>query len=166
MIGHVFKLSRFRFRLTAISPIVLPSGYKGSTFHGAFGHALKSLSPHFYDLFFKPPLPGYGKDPDQLPKPFVLIPPFDEQSQFEPGEHFHFELVLFGSTVTQLPVCIAALESLGKHPGLGKHKGRFAISAIDAIRPNGERVPVLNGNKRLGSIPDSRKRGLTRMALT
>lgn len=73
-----FKLARFRFRLSVLSPIDFPSGYKGSTFHGGFGHALKNLSPHFYDLFFNPTLPVLGKSLNQLPKPFVLIPPLDE----------------------------------------------------------------------------------------
>ncbi|MGH9801217.1 MAG: CRISPR system precrRNA processing endoribonuclease RAMP protein Cas6, partial [Blastocatellia bacterium] len=155
MKGNSFKLARFRFRLTARSPIELSSGYKGSTFHGAFGHALKDLSPHFYDLFFNPTLAVSGNSQNQLPKPFVLIPPLADQSQFNPGEELQFELVLFGTAVSQLPACVAAIDHLGKHMGLGTNKGRFAITAIDAIKPGGESVSVLNENGRITSIPQS-----------
>ncbi|MGH8552671.1 MAG: CRISPR system precrRNA processing endoribonuclease RAMP protein Cas6 [Methylococcales bacterium] len=155
MKGNSFKLARFRFRLTARSPIELPSGYKGSTFHGAFGHALKDLSPHFYDLFFNPTLSDSGKTPNQLPKPFVLIPPLNERSQYQPGEELRFELVLFGTAVSQLATCVAAIDHLGTHLGLGLNQGRFAITAIDALKPGGECIPVTNQHGRITGIPES-----------
>ena len=46
-----FRVGRFRFALTATSPIVLPE-YKGSAFHGAFGWALRRVSPSLYQNLF------------------------------------------------------------------------------------------------------------------
>lgn len=149
----MFRLARFRFVATATTPIELPSGYKGSTFHGGFGHALKDLSSHFYDLFFNPTLSNPDKAPSILPKPFVLIPPLDDRSEIEPGEQFRFELILFGYSTAQFPICVAAIEHLGKSLGLGKNKGRFSITAIDTIKPSGQPISMLDKDGKLTAAP-------------
>lgn len=63
--------------------------------------------------------------------------------------------MLFGEAVTQLAICVAAIDHLGKHLGLGLNKGHFTITAINAIKPTGECVPVLNEQGRIACIPES-----------
>ena len=45
-------VSKYLFRLRAETPLRLPP-YKGSAFHGAFGHALKRISPFYYQEIFE-----------------------------------------------------------------------------------------------------------------
>ena len=73
-----FAVAKYRFHLTVTEQITLPP-YKGSAFHGGFGHALKQLSPSFYDYFYPPP--GRG----DLPRPYVLIPPQRHASTTHPA---------------------------------------------------------------------------------
>ncbi|MGH8559223.1 MAG: CRISPR system precrRNA processing endoribonuclease RAMP protein Cas6 [Methylococcales bacterium] len=63
--------------------------------------------------------------------------------------------MLFGAAVSQLPTCVAAIDHLGKHLGLGLNQGRFAIAAIDAIKPGGECIPAMNEYGRITGIPES-----------
>ena len=102
-----FSIARFRFTAIADTEIQFSAyqapAYKGSTFHGGFGHALKHVSPAFYRYFYPPP--GAG-DP---PKPFVVMPPLDEKSSYAPSERFQFELGLFGTATQHFPICFGAL---------------------------------------------------------
>ena len=50
-----FYVSKHRFNLIATSAIKRLPEYKGSLFHGAFGHALNQISPHHYRLLYEPP---------------------------------------------------------------------------------------------------------------
>lgn len=59
-------INRYRFTLAAATTIKLP-GYKGSTFHGGFGHALRKISPTYYRLLFEPGSPTSNNA--QIPGP-------------------------------------------------------------------------------------------------
>lgn len=121
-----FQLAKYRFTLRAETHIALPA-YKGSAVHGGFGHALKHVSPSFFEYFYNPP--GRGAPP----KPFVITPPLDGQTQYQPGELFYTELVLVGTATQHLPICFAALDALGQKLGLGSNKGRFKIIQVDYL---------------------------------
>ncbi len=125
-------LAKYRFQLRADTCIKLPFN-KYSAFHGGFGHALKRISPHFYDRLCSPRPPDGGNG--AWPKSYVLLPPLDHDTQYLPGREFFCELTLFGNTVPDFPVCYAALEFLGSTFGLGKNRGKFTITQVDAAMP-------------------------------
>lgn len=121
-------IAKYRFRFVAKNKIVMPV-YKGSTFHGGFGHALKTISPTYYRILFEP-----GRSGDH-PKPFVLLPPLDNLLVYEPGDKFDCELTLFGSAVQHFSICHAAMEFLGNQFGIGENRGRFKVEGVDAAIP-------------------------------
>ena len=58
-------LAKYRVYAQATEHITLPE-FKGSVFHGGFGHALKATLPSVFEYFFQPPFKG---DP---PRPYVI----------------------------------------------------------------------------------------------
>ncbi|MBS1270517.1 MAG: hypothetical protein MAG794_01474 [Gammaproteobacteria bacterium] len=144
-----FRLARVRFVCVPRARIELPaykeSTYKGSAFHGAFGRVLENASPSVFQYFY------YPKPPDRLsgfqgrgalPKPFTLLPPLDEAVEYRPGERFACELTLFGHAASQLPVCVAAFETLGERYGLGANRGKFRLEAMESFDADGVAEPL------------------------
>ena len=123
------KLSKYRFTLEAIDPITLPN-YKGSTFHGGFGHALMQISPTWYRYFFEPKNKQNGNNA-ALPKPYVILPPLDNLEHYPKGHQFHLELTLIGEATQHYSIAQAAIEYLGHHMGLGRNKAKYKIISID-----------------------------------
>ncbi|WP_448872449.1 CRISPR system precrRNA processing endoribonuclease RAMP protein Cas6 [Desulfobulbus propionicus] len=123
-----FPLSCYRFHLIATSPIVLPS-FKGSTFHGGFSHALARVSPRCRAAFY----PASQKQPN----PFMLVPPLEDQTLYEPGETLCCVLMLFGTAVDQFMLAFAALETLGRTLGLGVQQGHYEIFQVEQLTLNG-----------------------------
>ena len=123
-------VARYRFQLAATTALHLPD-YKGSTLHGGFGHALKTISPHYYKQLFDP-APTAGS----FPKPFVLLPPLDRDRLYNPGRQFVCELTLFGAAIDHFSICHAALEYLGGRMGFGIGRGKFKIIAVDRDMPD------------------------------
>jgi len=130
MFNSYFKLSKYRFTLEAIDNISLPA-YKGSTFHGGFGHALMQISPIWYRYFFEPK----SKDPS-WPKPFVILPPLDEQEHYSKGQQFHLELTLIGEATQHYAIAQAAVEYLGMQMGLGYEQGKYKVIDVINIQQN------------------------------
>ena len=132
----LFNIARFRFTAIANSEIQFSAhkapAYKGSTFHGGFGHALNHVSPTFYRYFYPPA--GAG-DP---PKPFVVTPPLEEKPAYAPGERLQFELGLFGAATQHFPICFGAFEALGQHLGLGRNNGRYTIEQVEYFSAAGQ----------------------------
>ena len=120
-----FEIKKLRFTLNAIDPINLPRN-KGSTFHGGFGHAMEAISPTWFNYFFQPQTQN-GND---IPKPFVLLPPLDQQQNYKAGEDFQCELTLFANATQHAAIVQIAIEYLGNRLGLGYNKGKFAITDI------------------------------------
>ncbi|MCP4106541.1 MAG: CRISPR system precrRNA processing endoribonuclease RAMP protein Cas6 [Desulfobacteraceae bacterium] len=148
-----------RFESEAILPY-----YKGSTFRGVFGHALKKVvcalnnencsqcdlkENCIYALAFetrlivKPPENSIVTSP---PPPFVIEPPLSTELYFPRGSGFDFNLILFGRINRNYPYFIYALEQMGKI-GIGKKindkRGRFKLKQ------------VMSGNLELYSDSDS-----------
>jgi hypothetical protein len=135
---------RFTFASELNTEAVLPP-FKGSTFRGAFGTALKRIvcalkrqdcnscllnSRCVYAFFFESPPPN----------PFVIEPPLTTQTRFLPGEAFDFTLLLFGRAVEYLPYCVYAFDQMGQ-TGIGKRvNGRRAGFVLKEVRsgPTGE----------------------------
>ena len=134
MFSSALEVSRYRFTLEAVDTISLPV-YKGSTFHGGFGHALMKISPTWYRYFFEP---GIDKKGD-WPKPFVILPPLDEKENYPKGYQFHCELTLFGEAIQHYAIAQAAIEYLGAQMGLGYEQGKYKIIDIEHTQPSIEK---------------------------
>ncbi len=120
------NMLRLQFTLEATDPISLPC-YKGSAFHGGFGHALAIISPTWYRYFFQ----AATENGTLIPKPFVLLPPLDLQQNYQTGEAFSFELTLFtGEATGHYAIAQAAIEYLGNEMGLGYTRGKFKIKKM------------------------------------
>ena len=142
MLTSFLQLTKYHFTLETIDNITLPA-YKGSTFHGGFGHALMKISPIWYRYFFEPSL---NKKSD-WPKPFVMLPPLDELEYYPKEHQFHCDLTLFGEAVQHHAIAQAAMEYLGSKMGLGYEQGKYKIINIEASQPdfpsykyNGEKI--------------------------
>ncbi len=142
-----FSFATFTFHLTAREKIELPE-YKGSTFRGGFGHALKQvwcLRPRgrvcehcqnktacAYSYIFETPR-AFGKDTymqaENLPHPFVLVPPLTKTRQIFPGESFSFGLNLFGSGIQLVESFIYAFDQLGEI-GIGPGHKKFSLQKV------------------------------------
>jgi hypothetical protein len=142
---------KYKFRCCFESKARLPT-YKGSTFRGVFGHALKSIvcalkhrtcdqcllkTQCIYALVFEthhaiPPPAGLRIVAP--PHPFVIEPPPTEKTDFSAGDSFDFNLILFGQINRNLPYFIYAFDRMGDI-GIGKkingRRGRFDLKAVE-----------------------------------
>ncbi len=131
---------------------VLPA-YKGSTFRGVFGTALKRVvcalkqqtcsscllrERCIYTNIFETSLnvPPSGAVPvSSPPHPFVIEPPQEERTTYEPGDIFACTLLLFGEAVPNLPYFIYAIHEMAEM-GIGKRingrRGRFHLETVSA----------------------------------
>lgn len=125
--------------------------YKGSTFRGIFGRALKKVvcalkrqecdqcllkQRCLYALVFETSesmnLPE-GSRIASPPHPFVIEPPLTTETEFPGGASFDFNLLLFGEVNNNLPYFIYAFDQMGKI-GIGKKingkRGQFALKDV------------------------------------
>lgn len=145
MLEH-FKIARFRFALSALDKIILPS-YKGSTFRGGFGTTFRKIvcttksrscqecivkQKCPYSYIFETPTPRdtqiMRKYP-HVPHPFVIEPPAEGKNEYAPGESLHFGLGLIGKAIEYLPYFIYTFEELGKK-GLGQGRGKYCLEQV------------------------------------
>lgn len=130
---------------------ILPE-YKGSSFRGVFGHALKGVvcalkrqgctecilrEKCIYSLVFEtPPIQTPAETRKRIaapPHPYVIEPPEDTKSRYKKGEVFAFSLILFGNTNDYLPYFIYAFEQIGKS-GIGKrNEGKRAGFVLKSV---------------------------------
>lgn len=113
------------FVLEAQEEIALPA-YKGSTFHGGFGHALEAISPAGFQYFFK----QHEITPGVALNPYLLTPPSDTQIEYQQGARFQLTLTLFGNAAKEHMLCKAAIKYLGDTLGVGYRKAKFDIVDI------------------------------------
>ena len=111
--------------------------YKGSTFRGVFGHALKRVvcalrlqscescllqSDCLYALVFESNLiknSNFNGPVSAPPHPFVIEPPNDMQTNYKAGDEFSCNLNLFGDYNRKLAYFIYAFEQMGRI-GIGR----------------------------------------------
>lgn len=124
------EIVNHQFTLRAEETIHLPE-YKGSTFHGGFGHALNAISPTWSAYFLAPK----SDEGHALPPPYVLLPPLDEQTSYQAGELFTLNLTLFGAANQHHALAQAAVEYLGGRMGLGYRQGKYSIQNITVSQP-------------------------------
>ena len=116
---------RLVFLLESKEDIILPI-YKGSTFHGGFGHALETISPAGFQYFFRQHEITSGVSLN----PYLLTPPGDTQTEYRKGKQFQLELTLFGVAAKEWHICYEAIKYLGDTLGIGYRKTKFNIVDI------------------------------------
>ncbi len=150
----------YRFTARFLDEARLPE-YKGSTFRGVFGHALRSVvcalkrrtcddcllsSRCLYPFIFETLSVSGGNDDtgdngisrrriSSRPHPYVIEPLAGEQTRYRTGEIFSFNLLLFGRANDSLPYFIYAFNEVGRS-GIGsKTKGqgaRFSLVSVSS----------------------------------
>ena len=160
------KFGKYLFHIKLIRNAVLPA-YKGSTFRGLLGHALKrtvcALKTQTcatcilrrnctYALVFETahalPAPENGKI-SAPPHPMVLEPPLTEKNDFAAGDPLVCGMVLFGDLNRHLPYFIYAFDQMGRI-GLGK--------SLNGSRAGFTLESVTFGDKTIYSKTDGRVR--------
>jgi len=148
--------SRLTFTSELNAEAILPP-FKGSTFRGAFGTALKRVvcalerqdcqscllgNRCVYSFFFerKESCTKGGKDIPSPPHPFVIEPPMTTQEHFNSGDSFNFNLILFGRANDYLPYCIYAFDQMGRI-GIGRHiNGKRAGFVLKTVSAHGKTI--------------------------
>jgi hypothetical protein len=159
-------VGKYRFSSNFQKPAILPP-YKGSTFRGVFGHALKNIVCTFtshtcdqcllvrqcvYVKIFEPhrlkiqPMANM-KQMTSMPSPFVIEPPLTQKTHYDTNDFFDFDLLLFGATNELLPYYIYAFDKIG-YIGVGKsidgQRGQFTLKTVVT---SGEKVYQNHRNK-------------------
>lgn len=139
------SVARYRFAFRALTSIQFPA-YAGSTWRGAFGHALRhtvciTREPDcrncllwrscVYSQVFETPA---GHEPllqkvSAAPHPYIMQPLATSGRQYAPGESFVLHLTLLGAAIAHLPYLIHAMRQVGER-GIGKGDGRYALEAV------------------------------------
>ncbi len=138
---------KYVFNCTMKDDSLLPV-FTGSTFRGAFGHALKRVVcalKHeqcsrcllidrcvYAKVFETSPGGGLPTGPSP-PHPFVIEPPLSGDRGFRRGESFVLGLLLFGEAAELLPYFFYAIKQMGE-AGIGRrlngHRPRFSLESI------------------------------------
>lgn len=140
----------YKFVIRLEDDAVLPY-YKGSTFRGVLGHALKRVVCALkrqecptcllrenctYAMIFETAdaiaVPD-GSRVSSAPSPLVLEPPVSTRHEFKKGETLDCTLLLFGEINRNLPYFIYAFEQMGQI-GIGRNikerRSRFVLESV------------------------------------
>lgn len=143
----MLPLARYRLYWQTTKLVHLPA-WAGSTLRGAWGHALRRLAcmtrqPEcagcpllttcpYPALFAPPPMAHVLQKFSQPPAPYVIEPAGWGERSLAPGEEFHFDVVLFGRALRELPlVTLAWRHALQR--GVGRGDGKAELVALDHL---------------------------------
>jgi hypothetical protein len=139
--------------------------FKGSTFRGVFGIALKRVvcalkrqdcpdcilrERCLYTRVFETALAQGGKDAGRnsvIPHPFVIEPPAETTTRYSKGDTFECGLILFGEFNHMLPYFVYAFEQMGEI-GLGRR--------INGSRGGFKLIEVKSGGQAIYSSEDGK----------
>lgn len=157
---------KYTFHLLLESEALLPP-FKGSTFRGVFGVALKKVvcalkqqecencllrERCLYTTVFEIPSPPDSKGTPSPPHPFIIEPAMTQQTHFQAGEGFVFSLILLGRSNDYLPYFVYAIEQMGRI-GIGRRingkRSRFQLQRITC----GDRIIYDAADKKLVNAP-------------
>jgi len=143
---------------------ILPP-YKGSTFRGFFGHALKKVvcalkkqdckecllrEKCVYSFVFETPAIENELNEKRIaspPHPYVIEPPESTKTLYKKGESFDFAILLFGRANDYLPYFIYAFEQMGKI-GIGQRiEGKRPVFKLDSVTAGNNPVYSSQDNK-------------------
>ncbi|MEW6673481.1 MAG: CRISPR system precrRNA processing endoribonuclease RAMP protein Cas6 [Thermodesulfobacteriota bacterium] len=157
--------------------------YKGSTFRGVFGRALKKVvcalklqecgecllrQRCIYTQVFETELaqaPAANARVIPPPHPFVIEPPETNQTFFPAGSKFDFSLLLFGKVNQAFPYFLYSFDQMGRI-GIGRkingERGRFGLESVECngdivYTSEDQRLKTTNGLQtlRLEAPPES-----------
>ncbi len=147
----------YQFSCNLDNDAILPP-YKGSTFRGVFGRALKKVvcalkrqecdqcllnQKCIYASVFetsKTANPPKDSRFASVPHPFVIQPPLTVETEFSKGTPFDFHLLVFGEVNNSLPYFIYAFDQMGKI-GIGKKiNGKRGQFTLEEVRLSGDIV--------------------------
>jgi len=150
------------YRLASVlnTPAQLPP-YKGSTFRGAFGGALKKVVCAVRDkdcqscllkerCVYARTFENFQDHPvakqAMKPHPYIIEPPLESKTHYIEGDHFDFNLILLGEFNDYLPYYIYAFEQMGQQ-GIGKRiNGKRA--SFDLLTVTNAGQEIYNHNQR------------------
>src|SRR5260370_41089952 len=106
------------------------------------------------------PLREENERGQDLPRPYVIVPPIGGKKQYEPGAQLTFGITLFGNIVQLFPYIILAANAL-ESKGLGRsldenrgRRGRFRIRRMESCNPiSAERQVVYQQREPQAGIP-------------
>jgi len=152
------QLTILNLRFTAqVETTIQLAEFKGSALRGAWQSHLRTLycsagataDPLHQQLcpvcYLLSRETGSGADR----RPYVFRPPLSDQTRFEAGEPFVFEVSLFGQARNLLPYLVLAVNEMGLNQGLGqpihagRQRGRFRLVQLEAVDPFRPAVEVL-----------------------
>lgn len=136
-----FYFSKVKFELVAEEPMLLPE-VKTSMFRGGFGHVFKNFNcanrlskdctncllreTCIYTYIFA------DSNMTQRPKPYVIYSQDSTARFFKKGDHFSFELLLFGEATKYFPHFVFAFIELGKR-GISKSRNKYIVHTVQDI---------------------------------
>ncbi|MDD4456983.1 MAG: CRISPR system precrRNA processing endoribonuclease RAMP protein Cas6 [Syntrophotalea acetylenica] len=166
--------------------------YKGSTFRGSFGQALRKTmcvtrqkecvgcllarQCLYATTFENPRQPSLGTDRPRSspPLPYVIEPDSTPRTQFRQHEKFEFDLLLFGKSNDYLPYFVFAVEQMGNQ-GIGRRKqearGRFRLQEVKARegvvyrQENGQLLPGPHDTPLVLTLPEHASSGALTLRL-
>jgi hypothetical protein len=149
--GHRLPIGLFRFRITPVQTLLVPSVNKGNMLRGGFGQVFRRLccvpecrdsrccplktSCPYKEVFEPSPSAGaesLSKNQD-IPRPFVFRAPTTQKTRFEKGEPFEFELVLIGRAFEFLPYFVLSFRELAVE-GLGLNRAKCNLERVEQIK--------------------------------
>ena len=171
-----FTAHQLHFTCEVQTPILL-NEHQGSAIRGALFHALRNqfcfnkkvkdcgecavwaTCPFCFLVATRNPEGKRGVD---VPRPYVIEPPLDGKTRYQPGDTLEFGLTMFAQALSFFPYVVLGSQAL-EQGGLGKklrredgrwRRGTFAIKKIGALnRLSGERQPVLHQGDTMVSVP-------------
>jgi len=155
------KFSKYRFTIKPQNQLILPP-YKGSTFRGGFGHALKRAvcidrgqecaqcvhrQKCMYSYVFETSIPqkresGQSKNKYVSP-PFIIEPPLDTKQHYGIEDQMAFNLILVGRAVDYIPYFIFGFEEMGRI-GIGRNNGKYVLDKVISIH-NEREILIYDG---------------------
>ncbi|MCX7817521.1 MAG: CRISPR system precrRNA processing endoribonuclease RAMP protein Cas6 [Syntrophales bacterium] len=140
------RIGKYTFSWVFLEEAILPK-YKGSTFRGVLGRALKAVvcalrkescidcilrRSCIYVNLFDPSFCTKGVPP---PPPYVIEAEDCGDTCFKEGDKFSFNLLLFGKANDYLPYFVYAFNEIGQQ-GIGRRtndtRGRFSLSTVES----------------------------------
>ncbi|MBI4492648.1 MAG: CRISPR system precrRNA processing endoribonuclease RAMP protein Cas6 [Chloroflexi bacterium] len=141
-----FSVHQLRFVAEVAAPLRLPP-HKGSSLRGGLFEALRAqfcLSPAACGspqaaaacpvCFLLAPVQEDAPRGRDLPRPYVLRPPADPRTDYQPGERFEFRFLTFGRALGHFPYALLGVQELGRR-GLGVGRAGFHLQEVWAEHP-------------------------------
>ncbi len=164
----------FLFTTEVVSPLELDdysgSALRGNLFNGVWGRFCNNKAAPTCSACplhtmcpvsaLVAPLREENQRGQDIPRPYVILPPLGDARRYEPGSQLIFGITLFGSIVQFFPYMVMAATTLETR-GLGRklsenqgQRGRFKIKEIASYNPvSSERQAIYQRGKPLVEVP-------------